>query len=357
MIKNNLYKIKEAIMTNTKIFITYKDEHEIIKSDIITPIQTGRAIAKKVFKGMIGDDTGENISKSNPRYNELSAQYWVWKNFEKAGAPDYVGFMHFRRHFIFDENFVTNNRELWLPGTPVYKVKNFDKSCRNNLSDENISKIIDKSYECYVMKKNNINLFENNDLYMKEHYMCTIPGAQREVWNKFYSTVKKLYPQYQDILDNFAYGNTMHCCNMFIMSKELFFRYSEFCFNILQELEKQVDYRYFNPVEMRFLGYIGEYVLTLFIMILEQENCKIKYLDAIFIENFDNEKLPFYQNIFSMKNTPSHKVITLLGLKLKLKRNKKFVTLKEKLNFQDYMLRQLLTKVSELQEEIILMKH
>lgn len=282
-------------MTKTKIFITYKDEHEIIKSDIITPIQTGRAIAKKAFDGMIGDDTGDNISKSNPRFNELSAQYWVWKHYEEIDNPDYVGFMHYRRHFLFDENFDLKGKLPWISGTPVYRIKKFNKDCKNNISDENISKMIDQGYECYVMKKNDINLFENNDLYMKEHYICTIPSAKRIVWDKFYNIVKTLYPQYQEVLDKFAYGHTMHCCNMFIMTKELFNRYSEFCFNILCELEKQVDYRFFNDTEMRFLGYIGEYVLTLFIMILEQENRKIKYLDAIFIEKMDKEKNPVYQ--------------------------------------------------------------
>lgn len=45
-----------------KIFVTYKDKHKIIETDIIKPIQTGRAIADEAFEGMIGDDTGENIS-------------------------------------------------------------------------------------------------------------------------------------------------------------------------------------------------------------------------------------------------------------------------------------------------------
>ena len=49
-----------------KIFVTYKDKHKIIETDIIKPIQTGRAIADEAFEGMIGDDTGENISAENP---------------------------------------------------------------------------------------------------------------------------------------------------------------------------------------------------------------------------------------------------------------------------------------------------
>ena len=36
------------------------------------------------------------------RYCELTAQYYVWKNYEKLGNPDYVGFCHYRRLFNFN---------------------------------------------------------------------------------------------------------------------------------------------------------------------------------------------------------------------------------------------------------------
>ena len=52
-------------MTDVKIFISYKDRHKILKSDILTPIQTGRAISDEIFEDMIGDDTGDNISAEN----------------------------------------------------------------------------------------------------------------------------------------------------------------------------------------------------------------------------------------------------------------------------------------------------
>ena len=86
----------------TKILISYHDEHSLIKSDILQPIQTGCANASKLFDGMLRDDDGENISEHNPKYNELSAQYWAWKNYDKFDNPDYIGFWHYRRVLNFN---------------------------------------------------------------------------------------------------------------------------------------------------------------------------------------------------------------------------------------------------------------
>ena len=39
---------------------------------------------------MIGDDTGDNISDKNREYCELTGIYWIWKNYDKLGNPDYI---------------------------------------------------------------------------------------------------------------------------------------------------------------------------------------------------------------------------------------------------------------------------
>ena len=89
---------------DVKIFIAYHKDAQRIKSDILTPIHVGRAIAPEIVKNqlqdMIGDDTGDNISYKNPNYCELTALYWAWKNCD----ADYIGFMHYRRHLSFNLN-------------------------------------------------------------------------------------------------------------------------------------------------------------------------------------------------------------------------------------------------------------
>ncbi|MBP3848056.1 DUF4422 domain-containing protein [bacterium] len=347
-----------------KIFVSHHNYGKIIKTDIIEPIQVGRAIADKVFKEMIGDDTGDNISEKNLKYSELTAQYWVWKNYEKIGNPEYIGFMHYRRHFVFNENFDVASNPSWHPEMPVYFV-DLNDDCIENLKDEYILKTLEDNADCYAIKPYNIQCILENDMYMKEHYLMTIPGAKRLFWDAFYNAVLKLYPEYKNILDNFTYGRYLNVCNMFIMKKDIFFRYNEFCFNILQETEDNINLEAYNLTNARIMGYLGEYMLTLFIMKLQEENKKLKFLDAIYLKNIDvnpifNKKniQMFIDKIFSVKNEFTHKIIRIFGIKFKIRR--KYALLQHDIAYNSrvnrVILNRLMIKVSELQNEVFLLK-
>lgn len=351
---------------DVKIFVTYKDKHKLIKSDIITPIQTGRAIADEKFEGMIGDDTGDNISKDNPKYNELSAQYWVWKHYEEIGNPEYVGFMHYRRHFLFDDSVDLSEKKTWLPGISLYRFECINKDYLKLLSDEKILSQLSDNSDVIVLRPYNINLFSNNDLYMREHYISTILGAKRINWDVFYDVISDLYPQYKNILDKFTYGNKIVCCNMFVMRRDIFKRCADFYFSILSEVDKRIDSSLYDSQELRFLGFLGEYILTLFVMILEEENqTKIKYLNGTFIENTDENSLincfaikKIARWFFEMTNINHHKQITICGIKIKIKMKKREMVfnIREHLYYQSAELKILENKISELQKELILTK-
>ena len=268
-------------MKSVKIFISYHDNHKLIKSDIISPVQTGCANAPVLFDGMLRDNDGENISDKNDRYNELSAQYWVWKNYDKIGNPDYVGFMHYRRHFIFDD-WVGNENYKWLSCGDIYFVPFITDRYLKHISDEDIQKTI-KDTDCIVIKKYDVkNLNAKN---CKKQYV-NLPGQKPENFDILIKTALKLYPEYKREINMIAKGSVQYLCNMFIMKRDLFMEYSEFCFSILDAVDKQIDSSNMDKQACRFLGYFGEFLLSIFVFHLyKRGDVRIKELNASYILN------------------------------------------------------------------------
>ena len=84
-----------------KIFCVYFDKRPVWRSDCVEPIQAGKA-RTGLDLGMLADDTLDSISAENVRYGEMTAWYWVWKNYLPAHPElDYVGFSHYRRFLDF----------------------------------------------------------------------------------------------------------------------------------------------------------------------------------------------------------------------------------------------------------------
>lgn len=268
-------------MTNIKIFISYKDKHPVIKSEILQPIQTGRAIADEEFDGMIGDNIGDNISKDNPRYNELSAQYWIWKHYQEVGDPDYVGFMHYRRHFLFNET---------LPMPPITWLNNgnvfiFPKVCpqyMEYLNDESIKSYF-PAFDCMVIKPYDIKNIKEKYERIRDNYI-TLKEQEGRFYDIFLDVIKELHPDYLEEIEEFDNGTQMYLCNMFVMRKDLFEDYCEFLFSTLKEIDNRIDSTNFSSAKSRFLGFLGEFVLSIYIFKLRKNpNIKIKEMNASLI--------------------------------------------------------------------------
>ena len=269
-------------MTKLKIFISYKKKKHILKNDILQPIQTGRAICKERFENTIGDDTGDNISEMNPKYNELSAQYWVWKHYDEVDNPEYVGFMHNRRHFIFDPE-LKHLPYVWLPKSRFYFLKEIYDGYINHFSEEKILPYLEDKPNCISFRKVNIRPITNQSK-MEKHFYNGLPSQKKEVFKTLERVIKTNYPEYIKTFDEFKNGTEMYCCNSFIMQKKLFFEYSKFLFDILNKIDEQTDSTNFDEKEIRFLGFCGEYILSVFLMQkLKNPNFKLKELAGTFI--------------------------------------------------------------------------
>ncbi len=309
-----------------KIFISYHNEYPLIQSEILTPIQTGYANASKLFKGMLRDDIGDNISQYNTKYCELTAQYWVWKNYDKIGNPDMVGFMHYRRHFIFDD-WKGNPDWCWLPKGNVYFVPFITPEYKKHITDKKIKQKL-TDCDCLVLKPYDLRNLQSDNCRIQ---YSKLPKQDAKNFDILIKAIKELYPDYSAEANRLCSEPMQYLCNMFVMRKDLFFEYSNFCFRILQYVDKQVDSFNMDENAARFLGYFGEFLLTIFLFKIEKrKNIRIKTVDGTFILNED------YVDT-SLSNIFRH------YLKYKLSFGKKRRTLKRK--YKDIMvIRQVVKK-------------
>ena len=257
-------------MSTIKLLICYHKPASLFKDEILTPIHVGRAnvdfSAREndkglnwMFNNMIGDDTGENISHKNGSYNEMTSLYWAWKNYDALDSPDYIGLMHYRRHFVYKEGEIK-----------VYNIADFNEATyldEINYSVETVKNMVSGcDFVTHLGRVNNV--YKH---YIENHRKDDLDLAVKIMIEK--------YPQYKQVTEEYFNGDESNFCNMFILSKKLFFEYCEWMFDILEEFEKSVDIR-----EKRF--FITERLSGIFIAnLIKEGRYSYKVLPISFIED------------------------------------------------------------------------
>lgn len=168
--------------------------------------------------GLIRDDDGENIADKNDSYNELTAVYYAWKNYGKIGAPDVIGLNHYRRFFIFEDR-----------PYAYYEKASYDGLEEAIRYDPN--KIVRLLQNCdFVAPKPNIrrSVYDN---FVSAHGVGDLDESLR--------IIETDYPEYADAAKTYVSGRAAYFYNAFLFRREDFFRYCEFLFGVLGELEKR----------------------------------------------------------------------------------------------------------------------
>ena len=88
-------------MSDIKIFVSNRIDlnSELISNPLFIPVRCGAVFDSRPETTILGDNSGENISERRKTFNELTVQYWAWKNVD----ADYYGLCHYRRYMIFSK--------------------------------------------------------------------------------------------------------------------------------------------------------------------------------------------------------------------------------------------------------------
>lgn len=250
-----------------KIFTCYHKSDHLLKSDIIVPLQVGKAIAKTDL-GISGDDSNDNISDKNPYFCELTATYWIWKNV----SADYVGLFHYRRFL----NFLTEDTK-----SNILTDNFLDKY---GITDSNIMALLEQ-YDVILPKKTDKISLTLYDFYKKVHVIEDIDCMLSVIQEKY----PTIYPLSESILKNQSQG---YFANMIITSKSFFDEYASWIFDILFTVEDRIQSQLLNrePYQQRVYGFLSERLMTIFIAYKQQtQGIRIKELPSLFIESDPNQ--------------------------------------------------------------------
>lgn len=197
---------------------------KVFSDDVYNPIHVGRAISKfspSDMGGIMGDDTGKNISRKNGEYCELTAVYWAWRN-----MPDevkYVGLAHYRRYF--ETRFTNGN------------IQDIFKEC---------DVVLARPYL--------------HDRYMEFKLARELTMEDEVILLK---VLKRLFPKYEQTIIDYLYGFEDYPYNMFVMPRNVFDGYCEFLFSVLFECDKLMLPMPYTCSRRR-MGYIGEFLLPIY---------------------------------------------------------------------------------------------
>lgn len=262
-----------------QIFVAYHKPFYMIKDEILIPIHVGRDVEQIPSKdglltkeeilwlnnNMIGDNTKDNISSKNRYYNELTAMYWMWKNVK----TDYIGLFHYRAFL----NLTDPYKKTPLP---VDTKQPFTE--RIGITHENIIRAMNEN-DIIVTKWRTDSTIYNQ--YVSSHV--------KSDFDKALQIIEKKYPQmYPFVLKSVKNEDTLYIRNLFICKKELFDEYASWLFDILFELEKQVqdDVLKRDIHQQRIYGFLAERLSTIYFNYKrDNENLKIAYTDTITLEN------------------------------------------------------------------------
>ena len=254
-------------MSTTKILVCCHKPDQFVNDEVYMPIHVGKANSKYDL-GIQGDDTGDNISKENPHFCELTGLYWAWKNMKPV---DYIGLCHYRRYFNF------HSHGSYFSDYTIVKTKDFKNI---DLSIPDMDKLFAK-FDVIISKPR---------VYP---YSLAINYSACQVGEDLltlYDVVKDLYPNYEKVINEVLFANNKRSpYNMAIFRWKDFDNYCTWLF----ECKKRINIENYSVVQGRIWGYMSERLLPIWI---HHQGLKAKKMPVYWIVD-DVEKESFMKEV------------------------------------------------------------
>ena len=276
------------------IGIAHHKEGHYFKEYPYIPIQVGAAINLKEL-GIQKDSEGDNISLMNAYCSELSATYWLWKNC----TADFKGLFHYRR-------FMTYQKKSYLKHIPrlcLYFLSKctapFIRDSRCFVPNYSIIHIDEKESDNYLRQfakdieidicKNKTQCFslgymKHSTRTMRTHLNLGIGGKHFEILEPI---IQKEFPEFSYYFQKSMRSGKLIGYNLIIAQNEIFDRYCEIMFGILNKYHsyfiEDLKEGEIDRALLRDSGYVGELITDAFIRMIRDKHIKCKQMNCAIV--------------------------------------------------------------------------
>lgn len=307
------YKNFSPFYNKIKIFEIHNKNNLVFASDTLTPICTGNV---KLNTKMLNDNTLNSIAHKNPYYAEMTAWYWVWKNFlQTHEKTEFVGFCHYRRFLDFSKapsNYRTFSK--WIDSSI------FQETYSSNYSENKI-------YDC--IKKYDVILPELHHLDKKEKtiYNQFVESHPKEEIDKLISIIKNFYPDYVQDMEEYLNGTTGYFCLNYVMKTHLFEEFMTWTFDLLDKMDAITDWsKYTDYLTRKTPAYLMERFFNVWLRHkMRVYNIKILEREGILLIQKESDQR-IYKIIpgVNIAHDGKRRILNIFGIKIKAKKEKNF---------------------------------
>jgi hypothetical protein len=293
-IRNNAVFKKQ----NGYILVAYHKPAPMLEDSFIVPVCAGKACAKPRkgeenasadhpawWAGMVGDDTGDNISARNGELNECTVLYWAWKNLRFQDFK-YVGMFQYRRQLILDDTLYEKSPENLEK--KAYKCVHFAKlgpdfSRKIGLSDEAIAKLLEE-YDCILPYSSDLAALGIASPY--EDWCRRIPGVHVNDLVMLEQQMKRIHPEMAEAFSKYLNSPRKRMYEIFIARPDVASEYCAFLFDVIFKIDPLIDPSLYSVNGKRTLGYLAEILYGFYFTYMAQQGkLHIKECGVSFIDN------------------------------------------------------------------------
>lgn len=257
--------------SNFCIFSVFHKPFIIPNVNYVVPIQAGKAISQ-INLEIKGDEDGDNISKLNPHFCELTVLYNVWKN-KLYAANDYWGLAHYRRYLTLQLHWTKIKKKnlYYLKATAIDFKKVFTQKFYTHIKAQLLPQSIIIPMPVNVVNK------AGNVLSIKEHYFTE---HDKQGWAIMEKIITEKYPAYLADLNAIADNTTIIAGNIMIAHKNFWNTYLTWLFDIVFEIYKIYTIPQ-DAYQARAIGFLSERLFNIYLH-HNKQNIETHYLPVAF---------------------------------------------------------------------------